>query len=125
MVEGKFQENDIPVPVVPAVISWNGGVQTPFFLLDTGFSGDIAVTEQLAIELGLKFDGISSMETPVGKIENVKTATAFATMEGQTLYVTAILIQGRPLLGISFMEKFNYKAIVDCKNKKVSLEVVN
>lgn len=44
-------------------------------------------------------------------------------MEGETLYVTAILVKGKPLLGISFMQKFKYKAIVDCKNLKVALEV--
>ncbi len=124
MVEGKFQEN-MPVPMVPAVISWDGGVQTPSFVLDTGFTGDIAVTKQMAKDLGLNFDSISTMQTATGKIENISAATAFATMEGETLYVTAILVKGKPLLGISFLEKFKYKAIVDCKNKTVSLEVAN
>jgi hypothetical protein len=44
-------------------------------------------------------------------------------MEGETLYVTAILVKGKPLLGISFMQKFKYKVIVDCQNLKVALEV--
>ncbi len=123
MVEGKFPINDILAPMIPAVISWDGGVQTPFFVLDTGFTGDIAVTEQMANDLGLKFDSVSPMQTATGKIEYMSTATAFATMEGETLYITAILVKGKPLLGISFMQKFNYKAIVDCKNKLVRLEV--
>jgi predicted aspartyl protease len=123
MVEGKFYSNELPAPMVPAVISWDGGVQTPFFILDTGFTGDIAVTEELAKDLGLNFDAVSPMQTATGKIEYMSTATAFATMEGETLYVTAILVKGKPLLGISFMQKFKYKAIVDCKNLKVALEV--
>ncbi len=125
MVEGKFQTNDIPVPMVPAVISWDGGVQTPFFILDTGFTGDIAVTAEMATDLGLNFDTVSPMKTATGAIELMSTATAFATMEGETLYVTAILVKGKPLLGISFMQKFQYKAIVDCKNLKVWMEVSN
>lgn len=123
MVEGKFQTNDNPTPMVPAVISWDGGVQTPFFILDTGFTGDLAVTEEMATDLGLTFDTVSPMKTATGEIQLMRTATAFATMEGETLYVTAILVKGKPLLGISFMQKFKYKAIVDCKNLKVSLEV--
>jgi predicted aspartyl protease len=49
MVEGKFQsdKDSSPTPVVPALIGWNGGVQTPFFILDTGFSGELSVTEQM------------------------------------------------------------------------------
>jgi predicted aspartyl protease len=43
MVEGKFIDGD--KPMVPAVIAWNQGVQTPSFVLDTGFTGDIAVWE--------------------------------------------------------------------------------
>ena len=109
--------------MIPAVIAWNLGVQTPFFLLDTGFSGDLAVTEEMGKELGLNFDTVSPMQTATGEIEDMRIATAFATMEGQTLYVTAVLVRSRPLLGISFMQKFNYKAIVDCKNKTVALEI--
>lgn len=123
MVEGKFFSTELPAPMVPAHISWDGGVQTPFFILDTGFTGDIAVTEELAIDLGLKFDGVSPRQTATGKIEYMSTVTAFATMEGEPLYVTAILVKGKPLLGISFMQKFSYKAIVDCKNLKVALAV--
>jgi predicted aspartyl protease len=90
----------------------------------TGFTGDLAVTKEMATDLGLTFDSISPMKTATGEIQNMKTATVFATMEGETLYVTAILVKGKPLLGISFMQKFNFKAIVDCKNLRVRMELV-
>ncbi len=112
--------------MVPAVISsLSGGIQTPFFLLDTGFSGDIAVTEEMGKELGLKFDAVLPLEVATGEIKNFPIASAFATMEGITLYVTAILVRGRPLVGISFLEKFQYKAVVDCKYKTVELNRVS
>lgn len=87
-----------------------------FLYLSTGFTSDIAVIEELAKDLSLNFDGVSPMQTATGKIEYMSTATSFATMEGETLYVTAILVKGKPLLGISFMQKFKYKVIMDCKN---------
>jgi predicted aspartyl protease len=125
MVEGKFSKGSPIVPMVPALISsLTGGIQTPFFLLDTGFSGDIAVTEEMGRELGLKFDTVLPLEVATGEIKNFPVASAFATMEGITLYVTAILVKGRPLVGITFLQKFNYKAIIDCKYKTVELSRV-
>jgi predicted aspartyl protease len=123
MVIGKFRDEDPPLPIVPALISWDGGVQSPFFVLDTGFSGEIAVTKEMAKDLGLKFDTVIRMQTATGETKAFPAASALATMEGQTLYVTAVLVDGKPLLGITFMEKFSYTAIVDCKNKTAVLEV--
>lgn len=124
MVIGKFQDDGPALPIIPAVISWDGGVQTPFFILDTGFSGELTVTEEMAKDLGLHFDGVMNMQVASGKSEIFQTANVFATMEGQTIYMTAALVKGkRPLLGITFMQKFNYTAIVDCKNKTAILEV--
>ena len=123
MVEGTFVESD--KPTVPAVIAWNQAVQTPFFILDTGFTGDLVVTPEVAKDLGLQVDGISPVQIAGDKIVNLRTATAIAVMEGSQLLVTVFISEGWPLLGISFMQKFNYQAVVDCKNKRVRLEVVN
>jgi len=121
MVEGTFVETD--KPMVPAVIAWNQSVQSPHFILDTGFTGDLVVTPQVALDLGLEVNGVMGARLAGNKIVNLPTATAIAVMEGQRLYVTVFISEGWPLLGISFMQKFNYKAIVDTKNQKVSLEV--
>lgn len=125
MVNGSFKGSEHQLPYVPTVLSWASNVQTPSFVLDTGFSGEIAVTDQMARDLGLLFDGVMTLNVATGVAEEFRTANIFATMEGQTYYMTAVLIPKgkRPLLGIKFMEKFNYKAIVDCKNKTVRLEV--
>lgn len=124
MVEGKFHadKDSAPAPIVPAVVAWNDSVQTPFFILDTGFSGELAVTEEVGRELGLNFDTVLNLKTATGEIQEFPIATAYAQMEGISLLVTVIKTKGKPLLGISFMEKFNYKAIIDCKNKTVILE---
>ncbi len=121
MVEGTFVETD--KPMVPAVIAWNQSVQNPYFILDTGFTGDLVVTPQVAHDLGLEVNGVMGARLAGNKIVNLPTATAIAVMEGQRLYVTVFISEGWQLLGIGFMQKFNYKAIVDTKNQKVSLEV--
>ncbi len=121
-VEGTFVESD--KPMVPASVAWNQAVQTSYFILDTGFTGDLVVTPEIAKDLGLEISGVMPAKVAGNKIMNAPTATAFGVMEGRQLYVTVFIIDGWPLLGISFMEKFKYRAEVDCKNKKVKLEVV-
>lgn len=126
MVEGKFygDPGEAAAPMVPAVIAWDQAVQTPSFILDTGFSGDIAVTKELGEQLGLDFNTVMTLGQASGEFKAFPVANAIAKMEGQSLLITAILVKGKPLMGITFMEKFRYKATVDCKNKIVRLEVV-
>jgi predicted aspartyl protease len=124
MVTGKFEGTDKQLPMVPAVILWEQSVQTPYFVLDTGFTGDLVVTSKIARDLGLKVDGVTKAENANGGIVALPSASAIAFMEGEKLLVTVIISDSRPLLGISFLEKFQYKAIIDCKYKTVELNRV-
>lgn len=122
MVSGVFVDSD--KPTVPVAIAWNQAIQTPHFILDTGFTGDLVVTPEVARDLGLDVSGIIPARLAGNRVVNLPTATAIAVMEGKKLYVTVFISEGWQLVGISFMQKFNYKAIVDCKNKTVELEAV-
>ncbi len=123
MIRGEFVDTN--KPMVPAIVSWDQSVQNSYFILDTGFTGDLQVTPEMALELGLNIDGVTEAKMATNQIVSVPTATALATMEGRTVYVTALISKGLPLLGISFLEKFSYKAVVDCKFKIVILEISN
>jgi len=67
--------------------------------------------------------GHTTQET-YGEIVAVPTASAFSTMEGITKSVQVLISKSMPFMGISFLTKFDYKAIVDCKNKTVVLKRV-
>jgi clan AA aspartic protease len=121
MIQGQFIDSD--KPMVPAGVAWNQAVQNPYFILDTGFTGDLVVTPQVAEELGLEISSMMPARTAANKIVTLPTATAIAVMEGVQLYVTVFISEGWPLLGISFLQKFSYKAIIDCHHKTVALEV--
>ena len=122
MIEGQFIDGD--KPVVSAVIAWDQSVQTPYFILDTGFTGDLVVTPEIANDLGLDVSAVIPTRIAGNRVVYLPTATAIAVMEGQRLYITVFISEGWPLLGITFMQKFNYRALIDCRNKKVKLEVV-
>lgn len=122
MVKGEFiREN---VPIVKAMVAWRQATQESFFLLDTGFTGDMQVTPGIAKDLGLEVTGVMSTQIANGEIVTVPTALARSSMEGITKNIQVFISKGVPLMGISFLSKFDYKAIVDCKNKTVALERV-
>jgi len=119
MVNGVFVEN---TPFIKVVISWGQSVQTPFVVLDTGFTGDLQVTPEIAKELGLQVVGVTPSRIANGQIVQAPTALALAAMEGAVNYIQVLISESMPLVGISFLSKFGYKATVDCKYKTVMLE---
>jgi predicted aspartyl protease len=122
MIKGEFVEN---IPLIKIIVSWERAVQTPFVVLDTGFTGDLQVTPKLARELGLQTVGVTKSRIANGQIVNMPTALALATMEGTNKYIQVLISDSMPLLGISFLSKFSYKAIINCRYKTISLRKVN
>lgn len=119
MLKGVFVDN---TPLVKVVIAWGQAVQAPFVVLDTGFTGDLQVTPKIAKELGLQVVGVTSSRIANGEVVQVPTALALAAMEGAVNYIQVLISESMPLVGISFLQKFDYKATIDCKYKMVSLE---
>ncbi|MDP3883116.1 MAG: hypothetical protein Q8Q48_03625 [Candidatus Staskawiczbacteria bacterium] len=121
MVKGLFRQN---TPIVKISIIWGQAIRAPFVVLDTGFTGYLQITHKMAAELGLKPSGVLPVRIPTGQIIKLPTALVFADMEGEKKVVEALIADGLPLLGISFLSKFGYKAEIDCKNKTIILEKV-
>ncbi|MBI2411303.1 MAG: hypothetical protein HYV32_05420 [Candidatus Kerfeldbacteria bacterium] len=121
MIHGFFVEN---VPFIEIVIGWNQSVQYALFILDTGFTGDLQVTPDIAQELNLEISGVTKTKIANGQIIEVPTALAIAEMEESQNYVQVLISNSMPLAGISFLSKFSYTAIVDCKYKIVTLKRV-
>lgn len=120
MIRGEFYEN---VPLIKIIVAWGQAVQTPYFVLDTGFTGDLQVTPKIAKELSLRITGVTQARIANGDVINVPVALALASMEGATNYINVLISESIPLAGISFLTKFGYKAIVDCKYRTVALEI--
>lgn len=119
MVSGEFFEN---APWIKVIVAWGQAVQAPPVILDTGFTGDLQVTPKIAQELGLQVTGVTKTKIANGTIVNVPVALAFAAMEGAINRIEVLISNSPPLAGISFLSKFSYKAIVDCKYNAATLE---
>lgn len=119
MVSGLFIEN---IPLIKVVVASGLSVQAPFVILDTGFTGDLQVTPKIAIDLGLKVIGVTKTQIANGQTIDVPAALAVASMEGATSFIQVLISDSMPLAGISFLSKFGYKAIIDCKYRTVVME---
>ena len=119
MVNGVFVEN---IPFIKVVVGWGQSVQAPFVVLDTGFTGDLQVTQKIAKELGLQVVGVTKTQIANGQVIEVPVALAIAAMEGAVNRIQVLISESMPLAGISFLSKFGYKATIDCKYKAVILE---
>ncbi len=119
MIRGRFVGN---IPLIPVAIASDEGVQTPFVLLDTGFTSDLKVTPKIATELGLEPIGVTRVGIANGQIIDAPFALALSAMEDVIKDVEVIISEGTPAVGIGFLSKFDYKAVLDCKNRDVTLE---
>ena len=119
MVRGVFVEN---TPFIKVIVGWGRAVQAPFVILDTGFTGDLQVTPQIAKELGLQVTGVIKVQIANGETVDVPVALAIAAMEGAENYIQVLISNSLPLAVISFLTKFGYRALVDCKYRTISLE---
>lgn len=121
MVQGKFVGN---LPLIQVVVGWGREMQAPFVILDTGFTGDLQVTPKMARELGLEVHGVTKAQIANGQSMDVPVAPALTAIEDMTGEIQALISDSMPLVGISFLTKFGYRACVDCKNRTVVLERV-
>ena len=120
MVEGIFH-NEV-IPMIPVSLAWNRGTQTTLAILDTGFSGDLQITPTIARELGIQQKSFLFATMADGITREVPVSLAIAAMENTGATVQVIISEGAMLAGIGLLTKFGYKAIVDCKHKKVQLQ---
>lgn len=121
MIKGRFVGN---IPLIPVAIASDKGVQTPFVLLDTGFTSDLKFTPKMAADLGLETIGATRVGIANGQTVEAPFALALSAMEGIMKEVEVIISEGTPAVGIGFLSKFNYKAVLDCKSRDITLERV-
>lgn len=121
MVKGFFIGN---TPFVEVTVASGDAVKRESFVLDTGFTGDLQVTPQMAIDLGLKVISVEPIKYGDGRVIDTPTALAKAALEFRDRFVNIVISDGSPLAGIGFFKRFGYKISVCCRTHTVELEVV-
>jgi predicted aspartyl protease len=119
MVKGEFFGN---IPLVVINVTWEGVTQNIECVLDTGSTGFIQVSYDIARQLNLSITNSEPIKLASGQVIGMQTGVVVASVEGISDYVQVNIADSTPLVGIGFLTKFGYKAIVDCKHRTVVLE---
>lgn len=111
-------------PIVTATIDENRDLNflsagTYRFVIDTGFTGDIAVPSALIPKLNLKFSGYSEFLLATHK--NIKLPVFKGVVKVKNKRVKVDIVPGDELLGMGFLAAIGTKMIVDFKNATVKL----
>lgn len=121
MVYGSFL-SDRDLPAVQVKISFGETILSPIFILDTGFANDIKVDQQTADDLGIVTQGISRISNANGQVVFGGISPGYADREGKKRPISILIAPGPHLAGMGLFTLFEYKVVVDCKNKTAHLE---
>ncbi len=103
-------------------IAHKGKVQDPVFLLDTGFSGDLLITPEIARELELESDAVSDVVIVNGEKITMESGSLLASMSYKIKEMEVLISKGIPLIGMGFFNKFKSEIIIDCDKKIVNID---
>ncbi len=121
MIKGFFHPTNPNIPIIQVAVAWGQSVTYPHFVLDTGFSGDLKVSKQVAQDLGLIPLATEPVTNMNGELVQAPVALAYAEMEGEKKTVSILILDGMHLAGIGLYTKFGHKIMLDCKNRTIEL----
>lgn len=121
MVHGSFLvDRDLPTIQIP--IAFRETVIFPTFILDTGFSGYVKFDQQTADELGIVAKGVTYVDNANGQRVLAQLSTGYAELENKKRPIDIIIADGPLLAGMGLFMLFEYKVVIDCKNRTAQLE---
>jgi predicted aspartyl protease len=88
-------------------------------ILDSGFTGSVAIPEEWANRLELRYAGIQTFELANGQIVEFPTYLG-AVQLGQAAGLFEIVVTAEALLGMEFFERLKARIVIDWRTKKVS-----
>ena len=103
MIRGRLNERLEPTVAVE-VSNGDGDRQTVEAVLDTGFSGELTLSQDLIESLGLDYASEIRMVLADGEDTTVYSYEGFVNWFGQTRSVEILASEGVPLLGMSLLD---------------------
>ena len=89
-----------------------------YVILDSGFTGSVAIPEEWADHLDLRYAGIQTFALANGQIVEFPTYLGEIRV-GQAVGLFEIVITGEPLLGMEFLDRLKARVVMDCRTKTV------
>lgn len=119
MVSGEIINNR---PLVAVTVAWKASVQRLVVLIDTGFTGELKLSEDVAKDLGLEITHTESVQLGNGKNEFMPASLALVDLEGTSKLVEVLISPGDTVAGVGLFKKFKYRMTMDFHLKTLQLE---
>lgn len=113
MIQGFFNNNRPAIFIV--VASSKGGVQEIPVLVDTGFTGELKIGPNKALELGLKISHTEPITMGDGRTSGMGASLARVSMEGIANTANVLIGEGKDVIGVGLLKGFGYTLNADFK----------
>ena len=90
-------------------------------ILDSGFTGSIAISEEWANRLELRYAGIQPFELATGQIVEFPTYLGFVRL-GRVEALFEFIVTGETLLVMEFFERLRARIVMDCRGGTIRIE---
>ncbi|OGY36645.1 MAG: hypothetical protein A3E36_04420 [Candidatus Andersenbacteria bacterium RIFCSPHIGHO2_12_FULL_45_11b] len=118
MVTGELRGNR---PYINILIRWANKIQAITALIDTGFDGDIRISEKQAQDLNLITNHIQLFEFVDGSKKQVPASTAYSDFNGMTGSLDVAVLDGGATIGMGFLKKFDAILKINLKQRSVTI----
>lgn len=119
MIKGVVYQNR---PLISLVIGWKLGVQNLIALVDTGFTGELKISPEKALELGLQATHTERVTLADENESFMQASLALVNMEGVANVVNVLISKGIPIIGVGLLRRFGYALNMDVKYNSLILQ---
>jgi predicted aspartyl protease len=113
-------EPRLPVQIVKKRLALGRGKRN-YMVIDSGFTGSVAIPEEWGERLDLSYAGIQSFALANGQAVEFPTYLGVVRV-GQKEALFEFIVTGEALLGMEFFERLGARLVIDCKTRKVLIE---
>lgn len=119
MIRGHIIKNR---PFIGLTVAWKESVQDVVVLIDTGFTGEIKITKEVATDLNLEVTGVTNVQLGDRQEAIMATALALVSISGVSRVVTVLIGEGDVLVGMGLLKKFNCLLTLNFANNTLQIE---
>lgn len=119
MIKGVIYNNR---PLISLVVGWKLGVQEFVALVDTGFTGELKISPEKALELGLQTTHTERVTLADENEVFMQASLALVNLEGVANVVNVLISKGIPTIGVGLLRRYSYILNMDVKYNSLILQ---
>lgn len=103
-------------------MGWRLGVQEIIALVDTGFTGELKLSPEKILELGLQITHAEPVTLADENTVSMPASLAVVSMEDLRSVVNVLISRGIPVIGVGLLKRFGYTLNIDFRYNNLILQ---